>query len=437
MRIGVIGLGVIAPYFLRAIDACTDMCLTAVCDLKPDRLQEFPPTVATFTDHRALLGSGLVDGVIITLPNDLHAQVIRDALRARVHVCCEKPLTLTSAEAADLSGLARSAGTTLFTAFHRRYNHHVRKLATRLPHHSHVADVTFRYMERIEEHTGGDRWYLDPSRCGGGCVVDNGPNVLDTLMYLFGDLALTNATLGDVRHGVEFCADLDLVTGTGIPIRAELDWALPTGEIKDITVRLKDGTSILADMLDGFPGFKSSLEHEYKSIVTDFQLVTEGRYEHHDSGPAVVELVEKAYSLGRSKEQRLRMSSKEPATARLVKLLFHRREDRNMVLSPWASRCFRNGEIHELVTTTRGYAAEGDRIDSVGFLGFAEFSGATVIERGDEFWRDGRLIGRVVGFDESHAPNHYNIIVEVDQLISAEDIGMRIGEQVLFKEACS
>jgi hypothetical protein len=106
-----------------------------------------------------------------------------------------------------------------------------------------------------------------------------------------------------------------------------------------------------------------------------------------------------------------------------------------MTLSRWTSRCVRAGDVHELVTTTDHPSTPGDRVDAVGFLGFAEFVAGTVVERGDELWWDGRRIGTVAGFDECHWPNHYNILVDVDRVVSAEDLGLRVGDQLRFMEA--
>ncbi|MGI5355276.1 Gfo/Idh/MocA family protein [Streptomyces sp. CA-252508] len=432
MRIGVIGLGVIAPFFLSAVEDDPALSLTAVCDLDTAKLTGFAPSVTTFTDHRALLSSGLVDGVVITLPNHAHAPVVADALRAGIHVCCEKPLTVTSEDAYGLMALAEASGTTLFTAFHRRYNTHVLRLAGELPDRADISHVTSRYQERIEEHTGEDRWYQDIDRCGGGCVIDNGPNALDALETVLGPLALRDATIGDVRAGVEFCAALDLVTPDGIPVAVDLDWALETGERKDITVHLKDGRVLHADMLEGFQAFKSSLDHEYAGIMAEFHhVVRDGRAEP-DRGPHIVDLVEEAYAIGRVKETRLRMAAKEPVTARLVKLLFHRRTDRGMVLSPWESRCVRAGDVHELVTTTDRPAAPGDRVDHVGFLGFAEFPAGAVVERGDTVLGPRGRIGTVAGFDECHAPNHYNILIDTDRVLTAEDLDLHTTDTLTF-----
>jgi L-arabinose 1- dehydrogenase len=451
MRIGIIGLGVIAPYFLRAVQQDEQLRLTAACDLDQAKLDQLPDDVVRFTDYRELLGSGLVDGVVVTLPNNLHAVVVTAALSAGVHVCCEKPLTVDAAEARELARLAEQTGRTLFTAFHRRYNSHVQRLAGELagestgepPHdRSQIVRVAARYNERIEEHTGDDHWYLDRDRCGGGCVIDNGPNALDALRHVLGELTLTDATIGDVRGGVEFCAELELRSEDGIPVTVELDWALPTGEVKDLVVHLKDGSTLVADMLDGYQGFKSSLDHEYQGIMAGFREAVAAGPGRRDDGPIVVDLVERAYQAARAKERRLRMPAKQPAGAELVKLLFHRRTDRGMTLSPWASRCVRAGDVHELVTTTDRPRATGDRIDAVGFLGFAEFQAATVIERGDRLWlgdlsgaRLGdRLVGVVAGFDECHAPNHYNVLIEVDRLVTAEDLDLRVGDQIVFEE---
>lgn len=102
---------------------------------------------------------------------------------------------------------------------------------------------------------------------------------------------------------------------------------------------------------------------------------------------------------------------KRAVTGVLVKVLVHRRNDRGMCLEPFASRCVRQGEVHELVTTDHQGTMAGSCIDRVGFLGFVELSCAGVIDQGDEFWIAGRHIGSVLGFDACHFPNHYNILI--------------------------
>jgi predicted dehydrogenase len=436
VKLAIIGLGTIAPWFLRAIEADPRSQLVAACDRDPRKGAVLAASGVPLFEHiDDVLGSGLAEGVIVTLPNDLHCEVAIKALTAGLHVCCEKPLAITTTQAEAMVAAAQRNRRALLTAFHRRYNRNVARLADALHHRrEHVVAARVRYHENIFEHTGGEDWYLDAERCGGGCLIDNGPNALDALITVLGPLSLQDAMIGDERGGVEFCAELRLRTAWDAPVEVSLDWALTSGETKDIIVELDDGSRLRADMLAGFPRPKSSLDHEYAAIVADFSRVAE-QDGYADRGKDLVRLVADAYARARAKERRLRTTSKAPVSAELVKLLHHRRDDRGMVLSPSRSRCIAAGELHELVTTTDRPSAPGDPVDVVGFIGFAAFKAPAIVERGDAVWLADRQIGVVAGFDECHAPNHLNIIIDVPQLVAAGDLDARVGHLIRFEEA--
>ncbi|WP_410653294.1 DUF6917 domain-containing protein [Amycolatopsis sp. cmx-4-54] len=124
---------------------------------------------------------------------------------------------------------------------------------------------------------------------------------------------------------------------------------------------------------------------------------------------------------------------KREITGTVVKVLVHHRDDRGMSLEPFASRCVRAGEIHELVTTSHEDTRPGAPIDRVGFLGFAEIDRAGVIDRGDELWVGGELVGTVLGFDGCHFPNHYNILVTVTRPVTGEELGLKPELEVRFR----
>ncbi|MDR3035815.1 MAG: Gfo/Idh/MocA family oxidoreductase [Kitasatospora sp.] len=270
LRFGVIGLGVISRFYLAALERVPGVRLAAVCDRDAAALEPFGDRVACFTDHRELLAAGGLDAVVVTVPNDLHLAICRDALRAGLPVCVEKPLALRAAEGEELAALAAERRVPLFTAFHRRYNAAVRELCTAVAEQPlPVRSVTARYFELIEEHVGRDRWYLDPERCGGGCVADNGPNAYDLLRLLAGRMELTGAEVVRDGGGVDRYAALELAGPGGVRGRIELDWSYP-GELKDVAVELADGSVLRADLLAGHRGFKQSLWHEYEGIVGEF-----------------------------------------------------------------------------------------------------------------------------------------------------------------------
>jgi hypothetical protein len=120
----------------------------------------------------------------------------------------------------------------------------------------------------------------------------------------------------------------------------------------------------------------------------------------------------------------------------VVKVLVHRRDDRGMSLEPFASRCVRAGEVHELVTTTdSGHTRAGSRIDRVGFLGFAEITRAGVLDRGDRVWFGDRLVGTVLGFDGCHYPNHYNVLIATAETLTGPELGLLPETVVRFEPA--
>lgn len=296
LGIGIIGVGVIAKYYLAALPESRSFELVGVCDRRDDALASFQGQgVRVYRDYRDLLNDPNIDAVIINLPNDLHAEACRHALEQGKHVCCEKPLTLNSREAKSLSDLARMCDLTLFTAFHRRYNTNVQSFLDELDPADSIVKITSHYYENIEDHAGNDTWYLVPERCGGGCLSDNGPNAFDTVRHVIGDLTVDSAVLHRDASGVDRRARIDMTSVSSIPVTVWLDWSYDRGEKKDLVVEFASGKQKTIDMLHGYPEFKSSLWHEYAAILDAFARSIEDGLHVGIDGVRIVELVEQAY----------------------------------------------------------------------------------------------------------------------------------------------
>ena len=303
-RLGIVGLGVISGYYLKAVDEVPGVRLSAVCDLREDALRPYRGRIPCHTGHRALLEAEPLDAIVVNVPNDRHAEVCRDAMAAGRAVCVEKPLATRYEDGAELARMARESGTVLYTAFHRRYNDNVLDLLRKVRATAPISSMRVRYLERIEEHVGHDQWYLDPERCGGGCVADNGPNAFDLVRLFLGDVELAGVEIERDAHGVDRQPVVTLLAGSGATATVELDWSYASGERKDVEVRLADGTVLDADMLAGHPGFKKSLEHEYVGILDAFvQAVRAGR-DTSAGGLAALELVDACYRAERARTTR-------------------------------------------------------------------------------------------------------------------------------------
>jgi predicted dehydrogenase len=103
--VGVIGLGYWGPNLLRNFADAAGARVTAICDLRDDRLAVAAgrhPGVATMRDVGELLAHPAVDAVAIATPVSTHADIAMRALQAGKHVLVEKPMAASSADARRL-----------------------------------------------------------------------------------------------------------------------------------------------------------------------------------------------------------------------------------------------------------------------------------------------------------------------------------------------
>jgi len=117
----------------------------------------------------------------------------------------------------------------------------------------------------------------------------------------------------------------------------------------------------------------------------------------------------------------------------LVVVLQGRMEDRGLALITPISRCLRRYDVHELILTDEAGAKPGSRVDRIAYLGFFAVEAGGVLVSGDEVLLDGRPVGVLAGFDETHMPNHLNIVIRTDRLLTGVELGASLGAAVSFR----
>lgn len=98
LRYGIIGTGSMGREHIENIKVMGGAAVTALSDpyvLSQEAARAMAPGAKVFSDHRALLDSGLVDAVVIATPNDTHVTVLKDALASDLPIFVEKPLATT------------------------------------------------------------------------------------------------------------------------------------------------------------------------------------------------------------------------------------------------------------------------------------------------------------------------------------------------------
>ena len=78
--------------------------------------------VYSYNQYLECLQSGLVDAVYLALPNHLHKRFVIAALREHIHVLCEKPLGLTTADCKAMIREADKSGAKLMVAYRLHFD---------------------------------------------------------------------------------------------------------------------------------------------------------------------------------------------------------------------------------------------------------------------------------------------------------------------------
>ncbi len=130
LRLGLIGCGRVARYHAQALTEIEGSRLVAVCDIVPERADDFSRRYGgdAYYDHRELLERKDVDVVCIATPSGDHPAIGIDAARAGKHVVVEKPIGLTLKEIDDLIDACRSQNVKLCTVHQNRFNPAIAKL---------------------------------------------------------------------------------------------------------------------------------------------------------------------------------------------------------------------------------------------------------------------------------------------------------------------
>ena len=124
---------------------------------------------------------------------------------------------------------------------------------------------------------------------------------------------------------------------------------------------------------------------------------------------------------------------RRPLEARFVGVLNNRNDGRGLALIKAHTRVVRRYDIHELILTDEQSAAPGGTVGGVHYIGFVEFeAGGGILAEGDSVNIGGKAIGTIAGFDESHCPNHYNVLIKGPRRITGVEPQQRPGDLVIF-----
>ncbi len=188
LRAGVIGLGMGRSH-VRSYQQHPQCEVVAICDVDEKRLAgaaaEFN-VPETFTDAKRMIHSGKLDIVSVATPNTLHAPLTLDALKAGLHVLCEKPMAMNAREAQRMVDTARQTRRKLAINYSHRLTPNVQAMGRYIQ----AGDLGQPYFARTVWHRRrgipGRQSFVTKRFAGGGCLIDLGVHIIDIALFCLG-----------------------------------------------------------------------------------------------------------------------------------------------------------------------------------------------------------------------------------------------------------
>jgi predicted dehydrogenase len=331
LKFALIGTGGIAQTYAQAFQTSKCCELVAVADVRKESAEAFaePFGAKAFADYKSLAENSEIDAVIISTPPNSHPEIAMYFMQRGVHVLCEKPLCLSSAEAKEMIATAEKTGVKFTMASKFRYVEDVIKAKSMVA--SGVLGEVVQFENAFTAKVDmSRRWNSDKEIAGGGVLIDNGTHSVDIIRYFLGaiDEILALETSGTQNLSVDENVKLLAKTRGGIAASVDLTWGINKELPNFISVYGTNGTlhigwreskyklnsspdwTVFGKGYDKVQAFRSKIENFAHAIQGKEELLIKP-----EDALASVEVIEAAYrSLNKNLWTRVE-DSKDPAVS--------------------------------------------------------------------------------------------------------------------------
>ncbi len=231
--VAAVGLGrwaqVLAGAYTRSREVRLVTCYSRSADKRERFSQKFGCAAAATLD--AVLADDRVAGVIVTVPNDQHADVIERCAQAGKHLYVEKPIAVKMEDARRIDRAVRQAGIAFLCGHSARRLGGLRKIKAMIEQGDlggvSMAEVSFSNERGLELRETD--WRGDPAKAPGGPLIQLGVHQIDNLQFLLGPVkrvfSFGKPMFTKVRNPTVTQTIMELENGTHAYLAA--NWACP------------------------------------------------------------------------------------------------------------------------------------------------------------------------------------------------------------------
>lgn len=187
VRIGLIGSGFIADFYMAGIRDVPGATVVANCSRDAARASAFGARHGIGSQYGSisdLCADPAVQLVVIALPNHAHLEAVRIAAEAGKGIVCTKPLGRTAAEAAEILALVTDAGVMHAYAENEVFTPHLMRARAMVEQGAVGRVLTVRAREGHSGPHAPQFW--DAELAGGGALLDMGCHAIEGARYIFG-----------------------------------------------------------------------------------------------------------------------------------------------------------------------------------------------------------------------------------------------------------
>jgi predicted dehydrogenase len=203
IRVGLVGFGMGGRVFHGPLVSSVEgLELAAVLERSTDKAAERYPGITTYRTLEDLLADKTLGLFVVTTPSGTHFPIARQILEAGRNVVVDKPMSVTSAEVAELIALAAARGTLLAPFLNRRWDSDFRTIQ-KLLHEESMGRVVYleSTFDRWRPTPPTERLWKENPALGGGVLLDLGTHLADQALALFGKPETVNAEVKRERDG--------------------------------------------------------------------------------------------------------------------------------------------------------------------------------------------------------------------------------------------
>ncbi len=258
---GIVGYGWVAHDFVAPAIASAGHRLVAIADPDPSaRGAAGTRSIAAYDTAEALAADPDVDAVYVATPNHRHREGVAAAARAGKPILCEKPMAATVDDAAAIAAIVRERGVFYRTAFDQRHHpaHRAIRDVVTAGRLGVVTAIRIVYACWLGPDWQADNWRIDPTRAGGGALIDLAPHGLDLAAFLVDDeIVDVHATVQRRVHDypVDDGAIVSAATRSGVLVALHVAYnhpeTLPRRRLEIVGTR---GTVVATDTMGQEPG---------------------------------------------------------------------------------------------------------------------------------------------------------------------------------------